>query len=56
MLADVREDIKVERRVPLRLADMRKRLEKFLRVVRSASRIRSVDPVMLQQVLDELKA
>lgn len=54
MLAEVREDIKIERRVPLRLVDMRRRLEKFLRAVESASKTRSVDPIMLRQILDEL--
>lgn len=54
MLADVREDIRIERRVSLRLADMRKRLDKFLRVVQSAPKTRFADPIMLRQVLDEL--
>lgn len=56
MLAEVREDVRVERRVPLRLADMRRRLGKFLRVVRTAPRTRPVDPTMLQQVLDRLES
>lgn len=54
MLAEVREDIKIERRVPLRLVDMRRRLEKFLRIVESAPKTRSIDPTMLRQILDEL--